>query len=248
MDPTPVPGSLVVLDWHRCADSKEHFSRIQRRNVRKRFGLLEAPVLRPLLAADTVSYKIFLSGKSGVGKTALAARLAGLPVPSMHHETTGVQTTVVFWPVKLRENGRVLFFRLQLWDCGENTLRRFDHLLPACTEQADAVLLLFSFTDRTSFDDLSSHLTRSSSPSASTVRLVVGTKFDLFMHTDVTERELREFQQAWGVPVFRVPGGAGAPGVAGLAEVAPLLDALAEHLWHRDVLAAQSPKPGSGRE
>ncbi|XP_069040101.1 ciliogenesis and planar polarity effector 2 isoform X2 [Lepisosteus oculatus] len=140
MDPTPVPGSLVVLDWHRCADSKEHFSRIQRRNVRKRFGLLEAPVLRPLLAADTVSYKIFLSGKSGVGKTALAARLAGLPVPSMHHETTGVQTTVVFWPVKLRENGRVLFFRLQLWDCGENTLRRFDHLLPACTEQADAVL------------------------------------------------------------------------------------------------------------
>ncbi len=44
----------------------------------------------------------------------------------------GIETTVVYWPVKLRESGRVLFFRLQLWDCGENALRRFDHLLPVC--------------------------------------------------------------------------------------------------------------------
>lgn len=44
--------------------------------------------------------------------------------------TEGIETTVVYWPVKLRESGRVLFFRLQLWDCGENALRRFDHLLP----------------------------------------------------------------------------------------------------------------------
>ena len=42
----------------------------------------------------------------------------------------GIETIVLYWPVKLRENGRVLFFRLQLWDCGENALRRFDHLLP----------------------------------------------------------------------------------------------------------------------
>lgn len=44
----------------------------------------------------------------------------------------GIQTTVVYWPVKLRESGKVLFFRLQLWDCGENALRRFDHLFPVC--------------------------------------------------------------------------------------------------------------------
>lgn len=42
----------------------------------------------------------------------------------------GIETKVVYWPVKLRESGKVLFFRLQLWDCGENALRRFDHLFP----------------------------------------------------------------------------------------------------------------------
>ena len=52
-------------------------------------GLLERPVLPPPVAIDTASYKIFVSGKSGVGKTALVAKLAGLEVPVVHHETTG---------------------------------------------------------------------------------------------------------------------------------------------------------------
>lgn len=42
----------------------------------------------------------------------------------------GMETCAVFWPVKLRESGRVLFFHFQLWDCGENAMRRFDHMLP----------------------------------------------------------------------------------------------------------------------
>lgn len=43
----------------------------------------------PNMKVDTVRYKVLLSGKSGVGKTALAARLTGLDMPSMHYETTG---------------------------------------------------------------------------------------------------------------------------------------------------------------
>lgn len=52
-------------------------------------GMIEWPVLPPQLAADIAGYKVFVSGKSGVGKTALVAKLAGLEVPSVHHETTG---------------------------------------------------------------------------------------------------------------------------------------------------------------
>ncbi|KAG2459515.1 CPLN2 protein, partial [Polypterus senegalus] len=172
-----VPGCLVLSDWYRSAESKEFFSSLLYKNRRKHFGLLEGPALPLKLSVDTVSYKIFVCGKSGVGKTAFVAKLAGLEVPSMHHETTGIQTTVVFWPVKLRENGRILMFRLQFWDCGENAIRRFDHLLPACRDQADAMLLLFSFTDRSSFDDLFNQLARLSGPENGILKLVVGTKY-----------------------------------------------------------------------
>lgn len=46
-------------------------------------------MMPPHLSVDTVHYKIFMCGKSGVGKTALAARLAGINIPSMHYETKG---------------------------------------------------------------------------------------------------------------------------------------------------------------
>ncbi|XP_070815528.1 ciliogenesis and planar polarity effector 2 [Chaetodon trifascialis] len=245
MAQVPPAGSVVVADWHRCKDSQEYFSKILHKKRRKKFGLLESPVMPPHVAVDTVHYKIFISGKSGVGKTALAARLAGLSIPNMHYETTGIETVVAYWPVKLRDSGRVLFFRLQLWDCGENALRRFDHLLPSCKEQVDAVLFLFSFTDRTSFDDLSNQIAKWSGTSVGrVVKLVVGTKFDLFMHCDVAERDVRNFQETWSLPVLRMGGEVS----DGLGDVAPLLNCLAENLWHQDCVAAGSASHHSQQE
>ncbi|XP_030634286.1 ciliogenesis and planar polarity effector 2 [Chanos chanos] len=242
--PSVVPGSVIVPNWHRCAESKEFFSKILHKRKRRKFGLLEAPVLPPHMNVDIVRYKIFISGKSGVGKTALAARLAGHDIPTMHYETTGIETTVVFWPVRLRESGRVLFFRFQLWDCGENALRRFDHMLPSCKEQVDAILFLFSFTDHASFEDLSNQMARITEPTDRIVKLVVGTKFDLFIHTDVTESEVNRFQEVWGVPVFCMGGDV----AGGLGEVAPLLNSLAENLWHQDCTAAGSVPPPTQTE
>ena len=40
-------------------------------------GLLEAPSLPPQLSIETVSYKIFLTGKPAVGKTSTVAKLLG---------------------------------------------------------------------------------------------------------------------------------------------------------------------------
>eukprot|EP00066_Takifugu_rubripes_P007703 XP_003973425.1 PREDICTED: REM2- and Rab-like small GTPase 1 [Takifugu rubripes] len=236
------PGSILVADWHRSKDSKEYFNKILHKKRRRKFGLLESPMMPPHLAVDTVHYKIFICGKSGVGKTSLAARLAGMNVPNMHYETKGIETTMVYWPVKLREGGKVLFFCLQLWDCGENALRRFDHFLPSCQEQVDAVLLLFSFTDKTSFDDLSNQITRWTGTSL--VKVVVGTKFDLFMHCDVTETDVRTFEETRSLPVLHMGG----EDIDGLGDVAPLLNCLAENLWHQDSVAAASGTRRSQQE
>ncbi|XP_018960658.1 ciliogenesis and planar polarity effector 2-like [Cyprinus carpio] len=82
------PGSIIASDWHRCPDSREFFSRILHNKKRRKFGLLEAPMMPPHMNVDMVCYKVFISGKPGVGESALGARLAGLELPKMHYETT----------------------------------------------------------------------------------------------------------------------------------------------------------------
>lgn len=51
-------------------------------------------------------------------------------------------------------------------------------IFQSCKEEVDAVLLLFSFTDRTSFDDLANQIAKWTGPSGEqVVMVVVGTKY-----------------------------------------------------------------------
>lgn len=54
------------------------------------------------------------------------------------------------------------------------------------------------------------------------------------MHCDVTERDVRTFEETWRLPVLRMGG----EDIDGLGDVAPLLNCLAENLWHQDCVAA----------
>ncbi|XP_032800570.1 ciliogenesis and planar polarity effector 2 isoform X1 [Petromyzon marinus] len=220
------------------------------------YGILEAPPLRESM--QTLSYKVFVSGRAGVGKTAAIARLAGLTALPPHasssssssscgggggyHETPGIQTTVVDWPVRLTPCDKLLLFRLHFWDCGEAALRKFDHILPACREGADAVLCLFSVTDRSSLDDVVQQMARvcggggggggaggggaggggagggggggGGAGGGGVVRAVLATKCDQLSRSDVSERELSDLHRAWHLPLFRL-GGAGGGGWGG---------------------------------
>ena len=52
-------------------------------------GLLERPVRPPVMSVDEYEYKVFVSGKSGVGKSATVANLCGSDIPDTHSETPG---------------------------------------------------------------------------------------------------------------------------------------------------------------
>lgn len=54
------------------------------------------------------------------------------------------------------------------------------------------------------------------------------------MHCDVAERDVREFQETWKLPVLHTGGEVS----DGLGDVAPVLNCLAENLWHQDCLRA----------
>ncbi|NXW55120.1 CPLN2 protein, partial [Eurystomus gularis] len=102
--------------WLLSPAGRPYLDSILHKNQRRVFALLERPLLPPTLAVSTVTYKLFVSGKSGVGKTALVAMLAGTPVPPIHHETLGIELTTVFWPAKIQASGRPVMFQLHFWD------------------------------------------------------------------------------------------------------------------------------------
>lgn len=60
-------------------------------------------------------------------------------------------------------------------------------------------------------------------------------RFDLFMHCDVRERDVRDFQETWSLPVLCVGGKVDDC----LGDVSHLLNCLAEQLWHQDCVTAR---------
>lgn len=64
------------------------------------------------------------------------------------------------------------------------------------------------------------------------------------MHCDVAEKDVRDFQETWRLPVLRTGGEVS----DGLDDVAPLLNCLAENLWHRDCVTAGSAGQPSEQE
>lgn len=94
-------------------------------NLLNLLGLLERPILPNI---EEVSYKLFFVGKSGVGKSSIIAKLAGIVNNGGEYiETRGIRKTNIYWPVKVWD--RIILFRLQCWDAGDKDLKKFEYIL-----------------------------------------------------------------------------------------------------------------------
>lgn len=233
-----VPGSVLDLDWMSSSEGRQILICLQHRSGLKlrQFGLLENPYLPSHLSVDEECYKIFLVGKSGVGKTSTVARLTGAEVPQSHNETPGLQISHLYWPGRIKSSNRTVLFKLLLFDAGETALRRYDHILPACQEKLDAIIFLFSFVDKGSFSEVPDLMTRYLNDGIT--KIILGTKLDLIAHSEVTQRDICSLETDWKIPVLRIcniPNAEQAENpVSGLGDIIPLLNTLCEHLSHRN--------------
>lgn len=130
---------------------------------------------------EEVSYKLFVSGNAGVGKTSTIARLAGLKCSSSYYETAGIQKTNVYWPVKIWE--KIIMFKLQFWESGENSIKKYSHILSACQSKADAVVFVFSFADKSTFAELPNCVKTILEMGNEPTSVVIGTRLLLILNS-----------------------------------------------------------------
>ena len=94
-------------------------------------------------------------------------------------------------------------------------------------------------------------MTKISESSGSFTKIVIGTKYDQYSHSEITSRELHDFQEQWQVPILKVKNISKprendllypVDNFAEINDVAPLLNGLVESLW------TQGKVPSGGRQ
>jgi small GTP-binding protein len=137
-------------------------------------------------------YKIIVVGASGVGKTAMIRRLVDGTFLSEGQPTVGVEFRVY----ECQCGSETI--QLNLWDTAGQ--EKFRSVSKAYFRNAAGALLVFSLTDRTSFDGLESWLTDSHSLCTPNVNvLLVGNKSDLAMEREIGIEEARNFGARHGI-------------------------------------------------
>lgn len=225
-------GSVLDGEWYKSREGAGLLASLSQPGTgyRKLYGLLEQPSLPPSI--PTLPFKVFLVGRAGTGKTCTASWLAGLPGWSYQlGESPGVRTSHVYWPARV--GGKLVLFRLHLWDAGDSAVRKYGHVYPVCREGASGVLLLFSFTDRASWEELPGLLQRTvySQDGPGILPIIVGTKFGNPGDNEVSQDEVVEAEASWNIPVVRIRHQSQNPAPAPLPEVAAALNTICEQLY-----------------
>ncbi|XP_013362842.1 PREDICTED: REM2- and Rab-like small GTPase 1 isoform X1 [Chinchilla lanigera] len=248
----PAHGSVIVPDWHETAEGKEYLACILRKNRRRVFEPGMRKQLKPcpqLLTPEILVTETSLGGGPSAGHwtqrrhftSQQHCRGPALGCLSGH-------CCLRLWPLTRPATrslclGRVAWGRQRWWPSW------LDWRCPRCTTRPLASRPLWCSGQpscRPATGSSCSALSSGTAGSLHSKSLTTCCRFDQYMHTDVPERDLTTFRQAWELPLLRVksvPGrrladGRTLDGRAGLVDVAHVLNGLAEQLWHQDQVAA----------
>ena len=235
-------GNAVDFAWTKTRGAEDYISTLYLNGQRKQFGLLEKPSLPPQKIVNFVKYKIFLCGKYGTGKSSTISNLLG-NYSNVPAHTPGIQTGLIHWPVRLVSTGQILFFSLTFWDAGDTACKKFEHILPACIEDVDCIMFTFAFNDRQSYNDISQTYANLSSfnMKKEPLRVVLGTKSDQYIHSDISDEELESVREQLQAKVLRIRNVHSSTD-ASFESNSQFLNSLCNLLWLRDEeLAASAP-------
>jgi len=230
-------GSVLSYDWYKSGEGQGLLAHLTHHATghRRLYGCLEYPNIPPSI--ECAEYKLFLVGESGVGKTAVAAWLAGLPAWNRQSgESPGLRVTTVYWPAKLHNS--LIFFKLDIWDAGDGSVKKYGHVYPSCKQEAHGVLPVFSFTERSTWDELPAVLEKVVLPTDALTTVVIGNRYGNLADTTVTAAEVAEFENSFSIPVVKVRNQANSSSPSSLPEVAATLNTICEQLW----IANRRPK------
>ena len=203
--------SKVDGTWQTRRESRVIMNCMFRRKARIQFGLLESLTPASSLAKIPTTYhcRLLLYGKAGVGKTSTASKLCGRLVPKTHVETLGIHTSVTYWPAKLTNPpttlDQIVLLQLEMWDTGERTLRKYEHVLPSMLSSTNTIAFFFSYTDRSSWKELPGIIEQAklAGKTGSHLKIVVGTRLDS-AQVKVTREEIVAFEKKHDIRVLSV--------------------------------------------
>ncbi|XP_008548497.1 ciliogenesis and planar polarity effector 2 [Microplitis demolitor] len=198
--------------------------------VRRRYGLLERPSLPPSI--EEVTYKIFIIGRPGVGKSSVVSRFSGIAHENyISSEINGIRKTMIYWPVKIWD--KVVLFRLNFWDTTESSIKKYSHVLPACKDKVDAICSVFSFEDLPSFNDIPYLMNSMSNMKERPANIVIGTRYKPWSTLPVAELLLKEFESKWKVKVIKVDVSK-TTARPEILDCSYQLNSICKALWNRD--------------
>eukprot|EP00118_Oscarella_pearsei_P020663 m.225382 g.225382 ORF g.225382 m.225382 type:complete len:172 (+) comp40015_c0_seq2:1292-1807(+) len=156
------------------------------------------------------------------------------------------------------ENRRITLVRFSLWTAGERAMARYSHMEASCQKNANAILFLFSMTDRASFEDIPHQIGRVVQQESNVLKIAVATQLrvssqfplstlmsffsaDHMPHSDVTEEEVEDFEKLWSIPVLFIANteqpraiSGHQDGKASLLEVSDFVNNLTEILLQKE--------------
>ncbi|XP_051988094.1 ras-related protein Rab-37-like isoform X2 [Xyrauchen texanus] len=192
-------------------------------------GQTHANITLILTYNEELMHKTILVGDSGVGKTSLLVQFdQGKFIPGSFSATVGIGFTNKVVTV---DNMKV---KLQIWDtAGQERFRSVTH---AYYRDAQALLLLYDITRKTSFDNIRAWLTEIYEyAQKDVVIMLLGNKSDMAAERVITLEEGQKLAKEYGVPFMETSAKTGVN-----VELAFL--AIARELKHRSAQQPHEPK------